>query len=679
MGNSVKKLNPLLRLAAISGVEVAISHHIRRGDDLNAKDVSGATPLILAAVKKRTAAVRLLLDAGADPTLLDANGLDALAHASAVNCTEIINILTEALGKALGTTSVNNFEPELEHIVGSQPVAFTQNGSSEEISFENDWEADDETISPEGDDTVVETIKKLHSSIGRHKPITNDEDWTDVDLYLPDKATSIAIDEIEESVRLLILTILREGFISENTLADVCCKIDGTRDEEAERLLTFVVTQIGGSVVEWTQQEEPLWGEDNLENESLVDEATEFVKQLASHWNNPFRFYAKELRGELLDAKEEKALAQEMEEAASVALAGLAQWQNGLSELFNAADMVMKGQAKESEFSVAIEQLHDESLNDCIEIPDNDDEEINTEDQEHISGFLSAVSELRASEGNIQDRIDALKQIQLTRPFINKLVHFASEDPNGTVFLNAIKRHSAARERMTRCNLRLALSIAKKFMWSDLPLDDLVQEANIGLMKAVEKYDWRKGFRFSTYATWWIRQQVSRAIADTARVVRAPVHIQEVAKKIIKERKKIELQRGKPETDFETAQRIGMPLSKTKLVLSLFDGIESLDDLDQQTGCTRINLLEDIDNDPVAFTEKMALRSVLFSMLNELSEKSRDVLIFRFGLSGQDSETLEEIGQRFGLTRERIRQIESKALSKLSLPNKMEVLYPFLK
>lgn len=679
MNNSIKKLNPLLRLAAISGVEVAISHHIRRGDDLNAKDVSGATPLILAAVKKRTAAVRLLLDAGADPTLLDANGLDALAHASAVNCTEIINILSEALGKTLGTTSVNNSEPELEQIVGSQPVAFTQNGGSEEISFESDWETDDETFSPEGDDTVVETIKKLHSSIGRHKPITNDEDWTDVDLYLPDKAASIAIDEIEESVRLLILTILREGFISENALADVCCKIDGTRDEEAERLLTFVVTQIGGRVVEWTQKEEPLWEEDNLENENLVDEAMEFVKQLASHWNNPSRFYAKELRSELLNAKEEKALAQEMEEAASVALAGLAQWQNGLSELFNAADMVMKGQAEESEFSVAIEQLHDENSNDCIEIPDNDYEEINIEDQEHISGFLSAVSELRASEGNIQGRINALKQIQLTRPFINKLVHFASEDPNGTVFLNAIKRHSAARERMTRCNLRLALSIAKKFMWSDLPLDDLVQEANIGLMKAVEKYDWRKGFRFSTYATWWIRQQVSRAIADTARVVRAPVHIQEVAKRIIKERNKIELQRGKAETDFQTAQRIGMPLSKTKLVLSLLDNIESLDDLDQQTGCTRINLLEDTDNDPAAFTEKMALRSILLSMLNELSEKSRDVLIFRFGLSGQDSETLEEIGQRFGLTRERIRQIESKALSKLSLPNKMEVLYPFLK
>lgn len=703
----VNKINPLLRLAAISGVETAIKHHIRKGDDLNARDADGATPLILAASRKKRGAVQLLLDAGADPTIQDEKGLDALAHAKVVGCSELVTVLTETLTsrvqaevstpeKTCFEHQNQNFENISVDVVeitqySPNPITFAacerENDSlskSHEPTFDDadlldEWEPESESTSPNNNVFVTEEIKKLQESIGRYKPLSSDEEWGDIDLHLPEQASSLEIDANEESVRSLLLTSLRDGIISEYSLSEICSEKNGTRDHGAEGILAFVATELGGNIVEWSHSEDPFWGEPTTEDDHEIDKAIVFLRELSSGWNTPFRFYSKELRGDPLDAKEEISLAQEMEKSTYIAMEALAQWPSGLNILFEAADKVTRGESKEREFFKVSDQSIDENQSTFIEIPDSDEEEINSEELDYQSNFLSAISELRAAQGNVQSTADALKQIQLSSQFIKKLACLASNDPAGKLFLNAIERYSNARERMIRCNLRLALSIAKKFMWSDLPLDDLVQEANIGLMKAVERYDWSKGFRFSTYATWWIRQQVSRAIADTARAVRAPVHIQEAAKRIIRERNEIGLKLGRFETHFETAKRIGMTLTKTGLVLSLFDDIESLDRLDPETGQAPVDLLEDVnDIDPAVLVEKMVLRSTLLGMLNELSEKQRDVLILRFGLNGQDGETLEEVGQRFNLTRERIRQIESKALGKLSLPSKMETLTLFL-
>lgn len=703
----MNKINPLLRLAAISGVETAIKHHIRKGDDLNARDADGATPIILAASRRKRAAVQLLLGAGADPTLQDEKGLDALAHAKAVGCSELVTVLTETLTSWIqaefGTPEKTHFEDQNQSFekISADDVEITQHSpnpiavkvrerendppsNAHEPIFDyadllDEWESESESISPSNNAIVTEEIKKLQESIGLYKPLSSDEDWGDIDLHLPEKASPLEIDANEEPVRSLLLTALRDGIISEYFLAEICSEKNGTRVHEAERILAFVATELGGNIVEWGHIEDPFCGEPTTEDDHEIDNAIVFLRELSSGWNTPFRFYAKQLRGDLLDAKEEISLAQEMEKSTYIAMEALAQWQSGLNILFEAADQVTRGESKEREFFKVFDQSIDENPSIPIEIPDVDEEEINPEELDDQSNFLSSISELRAAQGNVQSTADVLKQIQLSSQFINKLASMASNDPAGKLFLNAIERHSNARERMIRCNLRLALSIAKKFMWSDLPLDDLVQEANIGLMKAVERYDWRKGFRFSTYATWWIRQQVSRAIADTARAVRAPVHIQEVARRIIRERNEIALKLRRPETDFETAQRIGMPLTKTRLILSLFDDIESLDEFDLETGEPHVDLLEDTnDINPAVLVEKIVLRSTLLGMLNELSEKQRDVLILRFGLGGQDGETLEEVGQRFNLTRERIRQIESKALAKLSLPSKMETLTLFL-
>lgn len=703
----MNKINPLLRLAAISGVETAIKHHIRKGDDLNARDADGATPLILAASRKKRAAVQLLLDAGADPTLQDEKGLDALAHAKVVGCSDLVMVLTEALTSwiqaEVGTPEKTCFEYQNQNFenISVDVVEITQYSpnpitvevcerendllsKSHEPTFDDadlldEWEPESESTSPNNNEFVTEEIKKLQESIGLYKPLSSDEDWGDIDLHLPEKASPLEIDANEEPVRSLLLTVLRDGIISEYFLAEICSEKNGSRIHEAERILAFVATELGGNIVEWGHIEDPFWGEPTTEDDHEIDNAIVFLRELSSGWNTPFRFYAKELRGDLLDAKEEISLAQEMEKSTHIAMEALAQWPSGLNILFEEADKVTRGESKEREFFKVFDQAIDENPSITIEIPDVDEEEINPEEPDDQSNFLSSISELRAAQGNIQSTADVLKQIQLSSQFINKLACLASSDPAGKLFLNAIECHSNARERMIRCNLRLALSIAKKFMWSDLPLDDLVQEANIGLMKAVERYDWRRGFRFSTYATWWIRQQVSRSIADTARAVRAPVHIQEVARRIIRERNEISLKLGRSETDFETAQRVGMSLTKTRLILSLFDDIESLDEFDLETDELRVNLLEDNNyGEASLIAESASFRKMLLDLLDELGERSRSVLALRFGLDGQDSKTLEEVGQYFGVTRERIRQIEDKALKKLRIPHRSDQLKDFL-
>lgn len=746
MDSPVRKLNPLLRLAAISGVETAIKLHIRRGDDLDARDGSGATPLILAAGKRRKGAVRLLLDAGANPTLADQSGMDALAHAVKGGCPETIAVLTEAVERLAApepssepvveiaeppfeeVESVREVEPEnplstleisvteaeqaSEEIVEAvspaddrpttieeSPPVEAQDSSASVSEFApraepnalalddeplgellgDDWEAEEESSAPEGDETVAEAARQVHEAIGRHKVVDHDEDWGDVDLHLPVRAAPLARDEGGGTVRDLLFAALREGMVSEDRLIDVCSNADGSRNEEAERLIAFVAGELGATVVEWTgSDEEPFLSDVSMEEDRLLTEAAEFAEELASGRNDPFRFYAKGIRGELLDAEEEIALGREMEEAGRSALSALASWPEGLSAVFDAADRVARGEADVESFCAGAEPSSDEEpVSRSTGTAEDEDDE--SELDEEAAFFVNAVAAVKACRGYARRAAEALEEARLTRGFLMELADKAVREQAGVDFVEALGRQAKARERMTLCNLRLALSIAKKHLWSGMPLDDLVQEANIGLMKAVERYDWRRGFRFSTYATWWIRQQVSRSIADTARVVRAPVHIQETARKVLRERESVEARLGRPETESETARRIGMPLAKTRMLLAMFEDVASLDEVDPDSGLSRVDgLVDDTASNPAEVAERASLRRTLLGMLDDLDERAREVILLRFGLMDDDAMTLEEVGQHFGVTRERIRQIESKTMRRLAHRSKREILWPFM-
>jgi len=321
-----------------------------------------------------------------------------------------------------------------------------------------------------------------------------------------------------------------------------------------------------------------------------------------------------------------------------------------------------------------IDELYAQLIKAGVDVFETLSDEEEREAQKTVSELEKELESLASiHEGGISDPVRMyLKEIGRT-----PLLKFADEIALAKAYE---KGERWAKQKLIESNLRLVVSIAKKYIGRGLSLLDLIQEGNQGLIRAVEKYDWRKGYKFSTYATWWIRQAITRAIADQARTIRIPVHMVETINRFLKISRKLMQEFGREPTPEEVAEAMQVDVGKVREIMKVSQEPTSLatpvgDDEDSLLG----DFIQDTTQPtPYDAASRELLKGHLDEVLHTLSDREKRVLILRFGLEDGRPRTLEEVGVEFGVTRERIRQIEAKALRKLRHPSRSKKLKDYL-
>src|SRR6476661_2938958 len=426
----------------------------------------------------------------------------------------------------------------------------------------------------------------------------------------------LSLDEVKEQ---LVVKGRERGFVTSEDLLEAV-PVDDFTQEQVEEFLTAIQEHLTAEAVEVIE----VPGDD-------TDAATQVrieVDLLRAPTNDPVRMYLKEI---------------------------------GKVPLLNAAQEVdLARRIQAGELSTALQRQVGED---------------GKPDPKELKFMVEKVWEIRDHQLNAFGKVEGIGRDKIAKSYRPKT------EPELHDFCRRVERDGQlAKRKLIEANLRLVVSIAKRYVGRGMLFLDLIQEGNLGLIRAVEKFDYSKGYKFSTYATWWIRQAITRAIADQARTIRIPVHMVESINKVHRVQRQMLQELEREPTVEELADKVGMTVARVREIMRISQDPLSLDSpVGEEDDSNLADFLADAQAEaPAEIAAKMMLNSAVLEALGELNEREQQVVRLRFGLEDGQARTLEEVGKEFGVTRERIRQIESKTLAKLRHPHRSQKLRDYL-
>lgn len=571
-----------------------------------------------------------------------------------------------------------------------------------ELEF-GDWEPVDTPEPPPDNPAVLRAEAERQRLIDAHAPIDRGASWEDFDAFLPEQARPLARADDQgflQTLRGLLLRALREGSVPKVAIEDALSERgDGEiRDEQAEAALEFIIGDLGADVDERlefcspfpTENFEVTIARDESEaEESEVDAALLHFEQMRSGSNDPLRIYYRSAgTHSLLTADQEVALAKAMEVAVEQALDALADWPEGIRNLVAAiaharVDATALGRLVAT--APAVSEATDSAEEDAQSDGDINEADPEQPEGEQSLGGMELEVALEGDEVPFDDPLDVfdriieltvgppsphvsalreqLARLRFRRPFLISLADRATEcsAASAHAYRRAIAELLVQRSRMAEANLRLVLDLARRQLHTGAAIEDLIQDGNLGLLSAVDKFDWRRGFRFSTMATWWVKQSLARGVADKLFAIRLPVHIRERLSRARWETEALERKRGMPVSVAEQAALCGLSLKKFETAARAFSDPLSLEQAELE------GLFEPASaNDPFELLAAKEQVRALDNVLAHLKRKDAEILRMRYGFGVPEAMTLEQVGQILEVTRERVRQIESKAIKKLA-------------
>ncbi len=667
-------LRPLLRLAALRGDAEHVLRYLELGGDVEARDQQGRTLHMLAASKGHLELCRLISEHALE--------IERLALQKAVDSAATLDGIqsNERAGVA-------------ENSAQAPATYSTQNSYLEAKEFESEflaaWEEEVAIDAPMEDPSLRSTIQVVQDVISKHVIVDNDEDWNDLAKLLPSHDEISLVRELNHSsthglFEALVHRAQVEGNFNPHDLEVISREMEGDERGDVLRQLTVLMGQIDAVPEDDDEWLPPLHLEQESEpaSDSDIGELEQFMQDLASMTNDPYFHFAKIADSSvLLDRMGEERIGLLLDLSLRDAYRAIAESPHAVASIAGLAADFERGRVSVGQIS-HISHISSEDDERAIDLPDASDEAdddaapvrpvsgLNLSDMlESARCGCLAFQENPDDQGLARDALAAVSALELTSSTVKRFdKEFKAAGCTSVLLRRAVQRLSRLELEMFHANVRLAVHVADSHSWSTLPRMDRIQVCLIGLLKAIDRFDYARGNKFSTYAMWWLKQSVARAIGDTARVIRLPIHVMEKVNKISKAIRAL----GEDSFDDVRAEDIAKicDLSAGDVAKLLNVAHEAVSWDQQNEIAELVHATPDSFHSPEEITDGHLRKRAIADCLSTLSSREAEVIRHRFGLIDGNDKTLEEVGQIFGVTRERIRQIEAKALRLMRHPSR---------